>query len=96
MKIFDENNKLLDSANLNYDIGYLTKKGEQEYVYYLFTPQQLIERRLYPLKEELESTNEQAIQFADGDLSEQEFAEIRTRRAEIKQQINQLESELVE
>ena len=45
------------------------------------------------LKRQLADTDYQAIKFAEGWLSEEEFAPIKAKRQELRNRINELESE---
>lgn len=47
--------------------------------------------RIKCLKDLLSSTDYQAIKFAEGELSSEEYAQIKERRAEWRRQINALE-----
>ena len=46
------------------------------------------------LKAELSKTDYKCLKFVDGALTEEEYAEVRTYRQSLRDQINQLESEL--
>lgn len=46
------------------------------------------------LKRELANTDYQALKFFEGWLTEQEYAPIKAKRQELRNQINQLESEI--
>ena len=46
------------------------------------------------LKEELSKTDYQAIKFAEGEISEEEFAPIKEQRKLWRQKINELEAKL--
>ena len=46
------------------------------------------------LKAELAKTDYKCLKFVDGALTEEEYAEVRTYRQSLRDQINQLESEL--
>ena len=50
------------------------------------------ENKIKELKKELAKTDYQAIKFAEGWLSEEEFAPIKAHRQELRNQINDLES----
>ena len=49
------------------------------------------ETKIKELKKELAKTDYQAIKFAEGWLSEEEFAPIKAYRQELRNQINELE-----
>lgn len=51
-------------------------------------------QKIAELKERLSSTDYKAIKFAEGWLTEEEYAPIRAERQRIREQINTLESEL--
>ena len=49
---------------------------------------------IYDLQYELRKTDYQAIKFAEGELSDEEFAPIKAQRKEWRAQINALQEEL--
>ncbi len=53
-------------------------------------------KRRVELKRNLEATDYQAIKFAEGELTEEEFAPIRERRRAWRAEINALEVEIAE
>lgn len=50
--------------------------------------------KITSLKIKLQNTDYQAIKFAEGELSEEEYAPVREQRRAWRMQINELESEL--
>ena len=54
----------------------------------------IIEPQIAELKQNLSNTDYKAIKFAEGELSEQEYASIRTQRREWRAEINRLEAKL--
>lgn len=50
--------------------------------------------KISELKDSLFQTDYQAIKFAEGEISEEEYAPIRTQRAEWRAEINTLETEI--
>ncbi len=50
--------------------------------------------RILALKDELQKTDYKAIKYAEGWLSEEEYAEVKTERQRIRDEINKLEQEL--
>ncbi len=53
----------------------------------------IIVKEIWSLKGQLKRTDYQAIKFAEGEMSEEEYAPIRTKRAEWRARINLLESQ---
>lgn len=91
--ILDENDNELNKDELDYNIGYLTKKAEGVFVYHYFTKSQLAERKIPELKQKLADTDYKAIKYAEGELTEEEYAPIREQRRAWRQEINELENE---
>ena len=56
--------------------------------------QPTIEERIEMLKSELESTDYKAIKYAEGWLTEEEYAPIKAERQAIRDEINALESQV--
>ena len=54
----------------------------------------LLEQQIIGLKIKLRNTDYQAIKFAEGELSAEEFAPIKEQRKAWRAEINQLEKEL--
>lgn len=54
----------------------------------------LIEREIRQLKKQLAKTDHQAIKYAEGWISEEEYAPIKANRQAIRDQINELEGKL--
>lgn len=52
--------------------------------------------RIVQLKQKLAATDYKAIKFAEGELTEEEYAPIREERRAWRDEINELEAELVE
>ena len=50
--------------------------------------------QIIALKQQLQSTDYKAIKYAEGWLSEEEFAPIKAERQAIREEINRLETEL--
>ncbi len=57
-------------------------------------PKYLIESEIAVKKQKLAATDYQAIKFAEGSLSADEYAEVKTQRETWRQEINTLEAEL--
>ena len=53
-----------------------------------------IKYQIMILKQNLTNTDYKAIKFAEGELSEQEYAPIRSQRREWRAEINRLEAQL--
>lgn len=73
---------------------------EQEFIAYT-TPQtrelsqtQIKKRRIAELKRNLQNTDYQAIKYAEGELSAEDYASTKAQRQSWRAEINQLESEL--
>lgn len=94
MKIIDENNNKLNKEELDYEIGYLTKKEEGVFVYHYFNKLQLAERKIPQLKENLFNTDYQAIKYAEGELTAEEYAPMKAQRKAWRDEINELEKQL--
>lgn len=60
-------------------------------VYVLYTQTELAEREIAELKDRLAETDYQAIKFAEGEMSAEEYAETKSQRAAWRRQINELE-----
>ena len=75
MILVDENGKEMSTADINYDEGYLDiievdKQGEQHVVYKLYNKDQLkineYNKQIENLKKQLQSTDYEAIKYAEG------------------------------
>lgn len=64
---------------------------EQIEVYVPYTDKELAQKRIFELKQKLTSTDYQAIKFAEGLLSEYEYAPIKAQRQEWRAEINSLQ-----
>lgn len=64
---------------------------EDIYIYVPFTEKEQALRRIAVLKAELFKTDYMAIKYAEGELSENEYADTKQRRAEWRAEINRLE-----
>lgn len=64
---------------------------EDIYIYVPFTEKEQALRRIAVLKAELFKTDYMAIKYAEGELSESEYADTKRRRAEWRAEINRLE-----
>ena len=62
----------------------------------MFTKSQIIEWKIRNLKSKLAETDYKAIKFAEGELTEEEYAPIREERRAWRAEINAMEAELVE
>lgn len=58
-------------------------------------PNEIIKYKIQELKNKLKETDYQAIKFAEGQISEEDFAPIRTQRQLWREEINQLEREML-
>ena len=69
-------------------------KGE----YYEVVPapvyEETVEDKIAKLKGELASTDYKCLKYVDGALTESEYAEVKAYRAELREQINELEGSL--
>lgn len=61
-------------------------------VYKLYTEKQLAQREIGRLKQKLNNTDYQAIKYAEGLISEYDYAQIKMQRQEWRNQINRLET----
>ena len=52
--------------------------------------------QIYDLKAQLAATDYKTLKYAEGELSEEEYAETKELRKGLREQINQLESQIVE
>lgn len=64
---------------------------EDIHIYVPFTEKEKAERRIVILKAELFNTDYKAIKYAEGELSADEYADTKRRRAEWRAEINRLE-----
>lgn len=62
-------------------------------IYVLYTEKELAEREIRSLKAKLSETDYQAIKFAEGETSAEEYAETKAKRATWRARINALEEE---
>ena len=85
------------------DIPGVKAKPAEDYdeeidIYVPYTEEELrkrnIEKRINELKGLLYSTDYKAVKFAEGELTEEEYAETRTLRRAYREEINQLEETL--
>lgn len=65
--------------------------GKVEAVDYEITDDDIMQNRLFELKSQLTNTDYQAIKFAEGVLTEEEYAPIRQQRQEWRDEVNRLE-----
>ena len=65
---------------------------EEIQVYVLYTDKQIAENKIAKLKKSLAETDYQAIKFAEGVMSESEYAPIKAQRQEWRAEINTLQS----
>lgn len=88
----EQNQPIQNQESLDYNIGYLTKVSDGVFMYHLFTEKQMAERTIPQLKERLAETDYQAIKFAEGELSAEDYAEMKAQRAAWRAEINRLEA----
>lgn len=69
---------------------------EEIQVYVLFSEQEVSERKIAKLKAKLRETDYQAIKFSEGEMSLEDYAEMKENRAAWRQKINELEEVLYE
>ena len=89
-------------VNIEHDGVYLTKiEGNQEafdeYIKEYPDPDPAIEQkkaRIAELKQLLADTDYKAIKYAEGEISEEEYAEVKAQRQAWRDEINQLEAEI--
>ena len=71
------------------------KEAYDEYediqVFVLYTETELAQREILKLKQQLSSTDYQAIKYAEGEMSEEEYAEVKEKRRAWRERINVLE-----
>lgn len=67
---------------------------EEICVYVLYTEEELAAREIAALKAKLSSTDYQAIKFAEGEMTAEEYAETKGKRATWRKKINKLEEVL--
>ena len=56
--------------------------------------EETVEDKIAKLKGELASTDYKCLKYVDGALTESEYAEVKAYRAELREQINELEGSL--
>lgn len=75
------------------------KEAYDEYgdiqVYVPYTQTELAQRKIYALKQQLLSTDYQAIKYAEGEISASEYYEIKQKRKAWRSEINTLETQLI-
>ena len=74
--------------------GYIEDKGDYYEVVPIPAPTQeeLNAVEIERLKAELSATDYKCLKFVDGALSEEEYAEVRAHRADLRRRINELEA----
>ena len=81
-------------------VPYIAEHDETEniQVYILYTERELFEieakNAILKLKQNLSSTDYQAIKYAEGELTEEKYAPIKAQRKAWREEINRLEEEL--
>ena len=74
------------------------KEAYDEYediqVYVPYTEKELAEREIIALKQQLFATDYQAIKYAEGELTEEEYAETKAKRKAWRERINELEEKI--
>lgn len=58
------------------------------------SPKQQLKHKIAVLKKYLSNTDYQAIKYAEGVLSEEEYAPVKSKRQEWRNEINELEEEI--
>lgn len=81
--ILNENNELIDIIITK--VEDINQKEIQE-----------LRNKIQKLKQKLEITDYQAIKYAEGQLSEEEYAEMKTQRQDWRDEINNLEKQIEE
>ena len=69
----------------------IQSEPEAEPEKYELTEEELRLQKIEQLKLELANTDYKTLKFVDGALTEEEYAEVRAQRAELRRQINELE-----
>ena len=76
--------------------GVQAKEAYDEYediqVYVPYTAKELAEKEIAKLKEKLQSTDYQAIKYAEGALTAEEYADMKAQRQAWRDRINELET----
>ena len=80
IKVFDEKGQELNVENLDFNVGALHKQENGTYIYKPFTEQMLIQRQIEQKKSLLDETNELAIKYADGELTDEEYESTKSCR----------------
>lgn len=83
--------ELCDENLMNYDEIVYHEINDEEFIK-LFHDKQTL-RRVSELKQFLSNTDYQAIKYAEGELSEEEYADMKAQRAAWRKEINELEKE---
>ena len=86
IEVFNENGTKLNIDELDFDKGALYKENGV-YIYKFFSQHQLNQRKIEENKRLLEELNPIAVQYADGEITEQEYAPTREQRLKLKQEI---------
>lgn len=73
--------------------GYIEDKGEYYEVIEIPAPteEELNANKIAQLKAELSATDYKCLKYVDGALTEEEYAEVKKYRADLRKQINELE-----
>lgn len=98
MIIYNINNEILNEEEIDYTKGYLEPISENSARFIPYTQKQLktmqYEPKIGTLKYFLKQSDYQAIKYAEGLITEQEYAEIKAQRQAWRDEINRLEQEI--
>jgi hypothetical protein len=72
----------------------IVQNGEVIAVEHQQTREEFVEQMILNFKQKLKDTDYQAIKYAEGELTEEEYAPIKAQRKEWRVEINRLEEEL--
>ncbi|MCD8309493.1 MAG: hypothetical protein LUD19_06535 [Clostridia bacterium] len=90
--------KVIDVPGVAYQAAHTEQEEIKVYVPYSEAKlnNMAIDNRIAELKQKLNDTDYQAIKYAEGELSAEEYAEMKTQRAEWRKEINELETQYMD
>lgn len=94
MRIFNQDmTEELNGVNIDFNKGFLDKsRFEQIYIYVTYSQKEILRREIADLKSKLAATDYQAIKYAEGVITAEEYAEMKAQRQAWRDKINELEN----
>lgn len=103
MILVNEDGKKMSTAEIDYDKGYLDiievdEQGEQHVVYRKYNKNQIkineYRKQIENLKRQLSQSDYEAIKYAEGWFTEEEYKPIKEKRENIRKEIRALEDKI--